>query len=55
MEAVEFAFLMGMKSPGLTAIEQSAQHTTSVHLYLGLLSQCVVLPHMRRHTGLKIR
>ena len=51
MEAVEFAFLMGMKSPGLTAADQSAQYTSSVDLSVGVLSQLVVLPHSRCQSG----
>ena len=44
MEGIESAFLAGVQSPCLTAIEQCAKHTGLIHLHLGVGGQHGVFP-----------
>ena len=44
MEGIESAFLVGVQSPCLTAIEQHAEHTGLIHLHLGVGGQDGVFP-----------
>ena len=44
VEGIEFVFLVGVQSPFFTAIEQHAEHTGLIHLYLGVDGQHGVFP-----------
>ena len=45
VECVEVVFLIGVGCPSVAAIEENAEHNSSVHLDLGVLGEGAILPH----------